>query len=134
MHDAVDTLARRIAMLRQICCKVEDLTLNGPRVAPIHHSQSSVTSLRSGERISCLGRQKIEVRGKEERECGRESDQKSRTFFLSYTLSYGGLHCRCFMQLLTLLIRVQCHQLLEMNLFQILIHQSKLNISFKGGL
>ena len=60
--------ARRIAMLRQICCKVEDLTLNGPRVAPIHHSQSSVTSLRSGERISCLGGQKIEVRGKEERE------------------------------------------------------------------
>lgn len=43
----------------------------GHRVAPIHHSQSSLTGLRSGERISRLGGQKIEVRGKEERECGR---------------------------------------------------------------
>lgn len=43
----------------------------GHRVAPIHHSLSSLTSLRSGERISRLGGQKIEVRGKEERECGR---------------------------------------------------------------
>ena len=43
----------------------------GHRVAPIHHSLRSLTSLRSRERIGRLGGQKIEVRGKEEREYGR---------------------------------------------------------------
>lgn len=70
----------------------------GHRVAPIHHSQSSLTSLRSGERISRLGGQKIEVRGKEERECGRIGVKVIERHVPSthiYTHSYGGLHCRC---------------------------------------
>lgn len=53
----------------------------GHRVAPIYHSQSGLTGLRSGERISRLGGQKIEVRD----EMGvwedkSESDRKTRTW------------------------------------------------------
>lgn len=41
----------------------------GHRVAPIHHSRSSLTSLRSEEKSSRLGEQKIEVRLKKEEGC-----------------------------------------------------------------
>lgn len=44
----------------------------GHHVAPIHHSQSSLTRLRSGERISRLGGgRKSRSEGKRKRECGR---------------------------------------------------------------
>lgn len=54
----------------------------GHRIAPIYHSQSGPASFRSGERISRLGGQKIEVRGKDEKrawEDRSESDRKTRT-------------------------------------------------------
>lgn len=64
--------ARQDRSLHQADCEVEELTLNGPPCCtnPSFWERCDLFEVKRKEKSSRLGGQKIEVRGKEGRDCG----------------------------------------------------------------